>query len=122
MFYEQKKKLFILQRSVVVPDVYIIDYAVEPEPRSNFVKKMAILLFGVFVAFSLAIAPILLINLFDPTAKTEAELRQRLALPVLESIPFVRYRLKTTHPDPALGVVEAYDPLRLINSLKNGSS
>lgn len=73
-----------------VADVFIMDYAVDPIPPSDFVNVMILLAIGFLISLTVAFAPPLLFDFFDKTVRTETELKSLLPFTVLESIPVIK--------------------------------
>ena len=79
--YNQAKAADIVD----IPDVYVLDYAVRPIPPPF--NMMKILAMAIAIAMGLAFAPVLALDYFDPTARTEFDLRRKTRLTPLEILP-----------------------------------
>jgi polysaccharide biosynthesis transport protein len=75
--------------AVEVPDVFIMDYAIEPEPATDVKTIMMVLAIGFAAIFGLSIGPPVLIDMIDPTARTQSELIKLLPYTFLEAIPVI---------------------------------
>jgi len=76
-----------IAHGVAVGDVNVVDHAVIPEPKLDFKTLLVIVGLGLFLGLALGIGPVIAIDFFDSTARTEKDLRRMTDLVVLESIP-----------------------------------
>lgn len=76
-----------IAHTVEVGDVYVVDHAVVPEPRMDFKTLLVIVGLGLFLGIAMGLGPVVAIDYFDRTARTEKDLRRMTDLVVLESIP-----------------------------------
>ncbi|HEX3019356.1 MAG TPA: polysaccharide biosynthesis tyrosine autokinase [Chitinispirillaceae bacterium] len=76
-----------LAHTIEVGDVYVVDHGVVPEPKMNFKTFLVIVGLGLFLSFALGLGPVLAMDYFDGTARTEKDLKAMTDLTVLESIP-----------------------------------
>ncbi len=83
--YNQAK----ISDAVEMPDVFIMDYAIEPEGSVGILGKLKILGIGALVVLLLAFGPAVAFDLFDQTVRTESELTKFLPYTFLESIPVI---------------------------------
>lgn len=81
--------------AVKVEGVYVMDYAVEPEPLSDFMNKVIKMLIGVLIGLCVSIVPPILFDVLDKTVRTENDLSKMLEFTVLESIPEIKGKNKT---------------------------
>jgi len=83
--YNQAK----ISDAVEVPDVYIMDYAIEPEPSSDMANMIKILAIGLIAILVLTLGPPIALDMFDKTVRTESEAARMLSYTFLESIPTI---------------------------------
>ncbi|MBN1308172.1 MAG: polysaccharide biosynthesis tyrosine autokinase [Chitinispirillaceae bacterium] len=83
--YNQAK----ISDAVEVPDVFIMDYAIEPEPPDDIKNLLKFLIIGLIVIFSLSFGPPVTFDLFDKTVRTESEATKLLPFTFLEAIPVI---------------------------------
>ncbi len=76
-----------IAHGVAVGDVNVVDYAVVPEPKMDFKTLLFIVGLGLFLGLALGVGPVIAMDFFDGTARTEKDLRRMTDLIVLESIP-----------------------------------
>ncbi|MDG5815212.1 polysaccharide biosynthesis tyrosine autokinase [Chitinispirillales bacterium ANBcel5] len=76
-----------IAKNIEMGDVYVLDYAVEPEGVVDF--RTLIMIFGAGFLFSMTagLGPVLTIDHFDRKARTEKDLQRLTPLLLLESIP-----------------------------------
>lgn len=92
--YNQAK----ISDAVEMPDVFIMDYAIEPEMPSSLNSKLQFLAIGFVFIFLLMFGPAVGLDFFDKTARTEGELVKFLPYPFFESIPVISTDTKGSHP------------------------
>lgn len=73
--------------AVKLEGIYVMDYAIEPEPLSDFVNTIIKLGIGLIVGLLVSIGPPVLWDFLDKAARTENDLSKMLEITVLESIP-----------------------------------
>lgn len=83
--YNQAK----ISDAVEVPDVFIMDYAIEPEPQSDLKNLMKLFGIGIVVILGLAFGPPVLYDMIDKTARTQSELIKLLPYTFLEALPVI---------------------------------
>lgn len=83
--YNQAK----ISDAVEVPDVFIMDYAIEPEPPSDMKNMLKLLAIGCIVILGFSFGPPVLYDFLDKTARTESELVKLLPYTFLEAIPVI---------------------------------
>ncbi len=81
--------------AVEVPDVFIMDYAIEPEPQSDIKAMLQILILGMGIILGFSFGPPVLLDLFDKTARTESEVTKLLPFTFLEAIPVISSTVAT---------------------------
>jgi uncharacterized protein involved in exopolysaccharide biosynthesis len=75
--------------AVETADVFVMDYAVPPYPPSFFQRASMLLALCLYAGVAVSLAPPVLVDLVDKTARTEKELEKMSDLPVLETIPTI---------------------------------
>lgn len=83
--YNQAK----ISDAVEVPDVYIMDYAIEPEPSSDMANMIKILAIGLIAILVLTLGPPIALDMLDKTVRTESEVTRMLSYTFLESLPTI---------------------------------
>lgn len=83
--YNQAK----ISDAVEVPDVFIMDYAIEPEPLPTLKDLLMVFGIGFFAILFITFGPAIAMDLIDQTARTEGEVVKFLPYTFLESIPVV---------------------------------
>lgn len=81
--YNQAK----ISDAVEVPDVFIMDYAIEPEPPSGLNNLLKLFAIGAIIIIGFSFGPPVAVDLFDKTARIESEVTRLLPYPFLEAIP-----------------------------------
>ncbi len=93
--YNQAK----ISDAVEVPDVFIMDYAIEPEAPSDMKNMLKLLAIGLIAILGFSFGPPILSDLFDKTARTESEMVKFLPFTYLESIPVIATASGKTRPN-----------------------
>ena len=75
--------------AVEVPDVFIMDYAIEPEPPTDMKTLLKLLGIGVIVILGFTFGPPVLYDFFDKTTRTQSELIKLLPYTFIEAIPVI---------------------------------
>ena len=75
--------------AAIVPDAYVIEEAQVPLLDKGLLKKLQYLIVGPILGLMLAIASIVVIDLFDNTVHNSQEVESKMKLPVLASIPVI---------------------------------
>jgi polysaccharide biosynthesis transport protein len=83
--YNQAK----ISDAVEVPDVFIMDYAIEPEAPSDIQNLLKLFMIGLICILVFSFGPPITYDLFDKTARTESELIKLLPFTFLESLPVI---------------------------------
>lgn len=83
--------------AVEVPDVFIMDYAIEPEPPSGYQSLLNFIAVACILILSISFAPPIVYDLIDKTARTENELVKLLPYTFLEAIPKINTTTPTTN-------------------------
>jgi tyrosine-protein kinase Etk/Wzc len=81
--YNQAK----ISDAVKVEGIYVMDYAIEPEPFSDFMNTLIKLGIGFLIGLMVSVGPPILWDFLDKTARTENDLSKMLDITVLESMP-----------------------------------
>ena len=76
-----------IARAMEVGDVYVVDLAVVPEGSSDPKTLVVLLGLGLFLGLIAGIGPVLAVDLFDQTARTEKDLRRMTDMVLLEAVP-----------------------------------
>lgn len=76
-----------IAKAVALGDVHVIDHAVVPEQKIDFKSLIAFMGIGIFLGFCVGFGPVVVLDFFDRTAKTENDLRRLTDIRLLESIP-----------------------------------
>lgn len=76
-----------IAQAVEIGDVYVVDHGVVPEEKMDFKTFLVIVGLGLFLGITVSLGPVIAIDHFDGSARTEKDLRQMTDLVVLESIP-----------------------------------
>jgi capsular exopolysaccharide synthesis family protein len=85
--------------ATAVGDVYVVDHAVEPEQIADFKTLVVFIGLGIMLGVAAGVGPIVTIDFFDRTARTEKDLRRMSELLILESVPVKGY-WKKFHESP----------------------
>ncbi|MBN1575043.1 MAG: polysaccharide biosynthesis tyrosine autokinase [Chitinispirillaceae bacterium] len=83
--YNQAK----ISDAVEVPDVFIMDYAIEPEAPSDLKNLMKLFAIGLIAILGLSFGPPVAFDLFDKTARTESEATKFLPFTFMEAVPVI---------------------------------
>ncbi len=75
--------------AAVIPDAYLLDYALVPETSSQKIFILLILAGGIIFCIVGAVGVVILWDFFNPTIKDETDIKFDLDLPVLTSIPVI---------------------------------
>ncbi|MFW5774985.1 MAG: GumC family protein, partial [Chitinivibrionales bacterium] len=81
---------------VEVPDVYVMDYALPPQPPPDSVTLLLKLMLGAFLGLVAGFGPVVLMDFTDKTARSEPELMHLINHPVLETVPKIEISEKDT--------------------------
>ncbi len=76
-----------IARAMEVGDVYVVDLAVVPEGSSDPKTLVVLLGLGLFLGLIAGVGPVLAVDLFDQTARTEKDLRRMTDMVLLEAVP-----------------------------------
>lgn len=77
--------------ATAVGDVFIVDHAVEPEQIADFKTLIVFIGLGLMLGLAAGVGPIVTMDYFDRTARTEKDLRRMCDLLVLEAVPVKGY-------------------------------
>ncbi len=75
--------------AAVIPDAYLLDYAMVPERTSNTVFFILVGIIGLIFSFAGGIASVVLWDLVNPSIKDETDIKYDIHLPILSSIPVI---------------------------------
>lgn len=84
--------------AVEVPDVFIMDYAIEPEPPSDLQNMLKLFGIGLVAILVFSFGPPVAYDFFDKTVRTESELVKLLPFTFLEAIPVIPTAHKEVKP------------------------
>jgi tyrosine-protein kinase Etk/Wzc len=76
-----------IARAMEVGDVYVVDLAVVPEGSSDPKALFVLVGMGLFLGLLAGVGPVLVVDFFDQTARTEKDLRRMTDLLILEAVP-----------------------------------
>ncbi len=86
--------------AVEVPDVFIMDYAVAPEAPPDVISALIRMGLGLLLGLLAGFGPVVAWDLFDKTARTAGEVQRLINLPVLETIPIIQRRRRSSVRSP----------------------
>ncbi len=109
--YNQAK----ISDAVELPDVFIMDYAIEPEAPSDIKNLMKVFAIGLMVILGFSFGPPIVFDMFDKTVRTESEATKLLPYTFLESIPVIDSGAKKSRPDKRKSTETSKTSLRLID-------
>ncbi len=81
---------------IEVPDVYVMDHALPPQPPPDSVTFLLKLLLGAALGMVAGLGPVVLMDFTDKTARSEPELMHLIHHPVLETVPKIDINEKDT--------------------------
>lgn len=96
-----------------VPDIYVMDLSVPPEPASIKKELMKLLAIGLFACLALSFGPAAVCDFFDKRARSEEDLKRFVSYGLLESIPVIqpkKSRKKTGVDEIDKGTLAKIDP------------
>ena len=76
-----------IARAMEVGDVYVVDLAVVPEGSSDPKALFVLVGMGLLLGLLTGVGPVLVVDFFDQTARTEKDLRRMTDLLILEAVP-----------------------------------
>ncbi len=76
-----------IAKAVALGDVHVVDHAVTPESAFKLKSIIALAGIGLFLGLCIGFGPVITIDFFDRTAKTESDLHRMTDIRLLESIP-----------------------------------
>jgi len=73
-----------------VPDIYVMDHAVPPEPAAAKKELMKLLAIGLLICMGISFGPPVAVNFFDKRPRSEDDLKRFMPYVLLESIPVIK--------------------------------
>ncbi|MCX7726903.1 MAG: polysaccharide biosynthesis tyrosine autokinase, partial [Chitinispirillaceae bacterium] len=83
--YNQAK----ISDAVEVPDVFVMDYAIEPEPMADVKNILRLFSIGLALVLGISFGPPVIFDFFDKSVRNESEATKLLPYTFLESIPVI---------------------------------